>query len=85
MTILGLLPDLNPKNHHEVVATLWPGDDRTMLLAVLSPDAARAIARQFNVAREVETGTFRTHKGREFGYSIWAVQGFRDYVRDGDG
>lgn len=72
-------PDLNPSNHHELVATLFPGDDRPMLLAVMSPEVAATIAARFEDAREIETGTFQTHKGREYGYSIWAVQGFKGY------
>ncbi len=72
-------PDLIPENHAEMVSTLRPGDARPMLLAVMSPKAARAIARHFEDAREIETGTIQTHAGRGFDYSIWAVQGFRGY------
>ena len=72
-------PDLNPKNHHELVATLFPGDERVMLLAVMSAETARKIARHFDEAREIETGEFQTHEGRSFTYAIWAVQGFKGY------
>ena len=72
-------PNLNPKNHHELVATLFPGDERTMLLAVMSEDVARAIASRFEDAREIDTASFQTHDGRSFTYSIWAVQGFKGY------
>ena len=72
-------PELTPENHHELVSTLRPGDARRMLLAVMSPDAARAIARHFEEAREIETGTTETHADRGFGYSLWSVQGFRGY------
>ena len=72
-------PDLNPKNHHELVATLFPGDDRVMLLAVMSEVEAKRIASHFDDAREIEAGQFQTHSGRSFGYAIWAVQGFRGY------
>ncbi len=72
-------PDLIPENHHELVATLRPGDQRPMLLAVMSPEDAREIAGRFVEAREIETGAFRTHADRSFGYSLWAVRGFRGY------
>ena len=72
-------PNLNPKNHHELVATLFPGDERTMLLAVMSEDVARAIASRFEDVREIDTASFQTHDGRSFTYSIWAVQGFKGY------
>lgn len=72
-------PDPWPENHHELVATLQPGDERVLVLAVLSRDAAASIAKKFAVAREIETGTIRTHADAVFGYSIWVVQGFRDY------
>lgn len=72
-------PKLIPQNHHELVATLSPGDDRLMLLATMSRQSARDIAMRFDAAREIETSTFQTHKGREYAYSIWVVQGFRGY------
>ncbi|MEM0987777.1 MAG: glycosyltransferase family 39 protein [Pseudomonadota bacterium] len=72
-------PGLTPNNHHELVATLQPGDERPMLLAVMHLPAARAIADRFDEAREVETGTFQTHQGRTFSYSVWFVRGFRGY------
>ncbi|MEM9737407.1 MAG: hypothetical protein AAF908_12510, partial [Pseudomonadota bacterium] len=70
-------PDQLPANHHELVATLYAGDDRPMLLAVFGGGAE--IARQFEDAREIETGRFRTHADRDYGISLWAVQGFRGY------
>ena len=72
-------PDSFPNNHHELVSSLDPGDERLMLLATMSEASAREIAAKFEDAREIESGTFQTHKGREFGYSIWLVQGFGDY------
>lgn len=72
-------PDLIPSNHHELVSTLRPGDDRVMLLAVMSPITAERISTVFDEAREIDTGTIRTHSDREFGYSLWVVQGFRGY------
>ncbi|MEM6662432.1 MAG: hypothetical protein AAF666_09670, partial [Pseudomonadota bacterium] len=72
-------PDPWPENHHELVATLQPGDQRVMILATMTRSSAEAVSRRFDEAREIETGRFTTHKGREFSYSIWAVQGFRDY------
>ncbi|MEO1492304.1 MAG: glycosyltransferase family 39 protein [Pseudomonadota bacterium] len=72
-------PDLIPSNHHELVATLRPGDDRVMVLAVETDRLARAIAKRFETAREIESGRFPTHADRDFGFAIWAVQGFRDY------
>ena len=68
-----------PENHHELVATLQPGDHRPMILAVMSREAALYYAKAFEHAEEIESGTFQTHKGRTFGYSIWRVEGFRDY------
>jgi len=72
-------PEPWPENHHELVASLRPGDDRRMILAVLLPDAARRMARHFDEAREVDSGTIATHDGRAFAYAIWVVQGFREY------
>ena len=72
-------PGLVPHNHHELVSTLRRGDDRPMLLAVMSPSAARTIAGHFEHAHRIETGTFQTHSGSQFAYSIWFVQGFRGY------
>lgn len=72
-------PDLIPQNHHELVSTLRPGDERPMLLAVMSPVAAESIARHFEDAREIETGTIQTHSDSDFTYAIWFVQGFRGY------
>ena len=72
-------PDLAPSNHHELVSTLRPGDERPMLLAVMSPGAAEAIAGHFEDAHPIETGSVRTHSDGEFRYAIWFVQGFRGY------
>ncbi len=68
-----------PENHHELVATLQAGDHRRMILAVMDRAGAEYIARNFEDAAEIDSGTFQTHKGRNFGYSIWVVQGFKDY------
>ncbi|MEM7059797.1 MAG: glycosyltransferase family 39 protein [Pseudomonadota bacterium] len=68
-----------PENHHELVATLQPGDHRRMILAVMDRRGAIYIARRFEEAREIESGTIRTHKESQAGYSIWVVQGFKDY------
>lgn len=72
-------PDGYPKNHHELVSSLQVGDERVIVLATMSEASARAMAARFETAREVETGTFPTHKGREYEYAIWVVQGFRGY------
>ena len=73
-------PDLIPKNHHELVATLRPGDHRRMVLAVMGDaTTAQQIARHFEEAHEVETMTFRTHSDRSYSITLWAVEGFRDY------
>ena len=72
-------PDPWPENHHELVATLQPGDERVLVLATLSRETAADIANHFEEAREVESGTIRTHSDAAFGYSIWVVKGFRDY------
>ena len=72
-------PDLIPENHHELVSTLRPGDERPMLVAVMDRETARQIADRFEEAREIESGKFRTHSDREFGYSLWSVRGFRGY------
>lgn len=72
-------PELIPHNHAELVSTLRPGDQRAMLLAVMSPAVGRTISRHFDEAREIETGEIRTHTDRAFGYSLWVVQGFREY------
>ena len=72
-------PDPWPENHHELVASLMPGDERPMILAVMSREAGVAMAKHFEEAHEIEIGTFRTHADRSVGYSIWFVQGFRGY------
>ncbi|MFK7945471.1 MAG: ArnT family glycosyltransferase [Paracoccaceae bacterium] len=72
-------PDGIPDNHHELVSNLNVGDERLMLLATMSDASARDVAAKFETATEVETGTFQTHAGREYGYAIWVVQGFRGY------
>ncbi len=72
-------PGLIPHNHHELVATLRAGDERPMLLAVLSPELGAEIARHFDEAHPVESGTVQTHADAGFAYSLWFVQGFRGY------
>ncbi|MEM9061860.1 MAG: glycosyltransferase family 39 protein [Pseudomonadota bacterium] len=73
-------PDLNPKNHHELVATLWPGDHRRMVLAIIgTAEAAAEIVEYFDFAQEIETETFATHANRQYTYTLWSVEGFRDY------
>ncbi len=72
-------PDLIPRNHHELVATLRQGDQRPMLLAVLSPKLAQDIARHFDEAHEIEVGSVDTHSDAGFSYALWFVQGFRGY------
>jgi len=72
-------PDPWPENHHEMVATLQPGDHRPMVVAVMTRAAGAAMAKHFDESREIETGSIETHAGRSFGYSLWFVRGFRDY------
>jgi hypothetical protein len=66
------------ENHHEMVASLHPGDARPMLLAVLDEDG-EAMARRFEDRRLVDEGSFRTHRDREHRFELWWVQGFRGY------
>ncbi len=70
-------PDPDPGNHHELVATLQPGDQRQMLLAVRR--GAEAMVRHFDEAREVDRGVLETHIDHAVPFSIWAVRGFRGY------
>ncbi|MEM9046918.1 MAG: glycosyltransferase family 39 protein, partial [Pseudomonadota bacterium] len=70
-------PNLAPQNHHELVATIYPGDERVMLLAVLG--GGSEIANRFEEAREIDTGSFPTHADRDINYSLWVVQGFKRY------
>ena len=70
-------PDLAPDNHHELVATLQPGDQREMLLVVRR--GAAAIVHHFDEAREVESGSLETHIDRAVPFSIWVVKGFEGY------
>ncbi|MEL7139506.1 MAG: glycosyltransferase family 39 protein [Pseudomonadota bacterium] len=70
-------PDIVAENHHELVATLMPGDQRPMLLAVLK--GADEIPEAFEEARRIDGGSFRTHRDREHPYELWFVQGFTDY------
>src|SRR5690625_1277704 len=72
-------PRLIPDNHHELVATLRPGDQRVMTLATTSPALARQIAQRFEDAIQIDAGHVQTHVDRGFDYSIWRVQGFRGY------
>ncbi len=74
-------PDRLPDTHHELVATLQPGDRRPMLLAVLHGSQAEAIAARFETAEEIEADRFATHGDREIGYALWFVEGFRGYDR----
>ena len=70
-------PDGRPDNHHELVATLAPGDQRQMLLVVRR--GAAAIAHHFDKAREIESGAVATHIDRAVPFSIWVVRGFKGY------
>ncbi|MEM7212241.1 MAG: hypothetical protein AAF479_10170 [Pseudomonadota bacterium] len=73
-------PLLNPKNHHELVATLRPGDHRRMVIAVMGDSIEGAkMAQRFEEGAEIETGRFETHSDRGYGYTLWVVEGFRDY------
>ncbi|HUF87819.1 MAG TPA: glycosyltransferase family 39 protein [Thermohalobaculum sp.] len=72
-------PDGRPDNHHELVASLEPGDDRAMLLAVTGSGAG--LAQHFAEARKIETGRLATHIDRWVPFSLWAVRGFRGYER----
>ncbi|MEL6766584.1 MAG: glycosyltransferase family 39 protein [Pseudomonadota bacterium] len=70
-------PEIIAENHHELVATLMPGDQRGMLLAVLK--GAGDIPDAFEEARLIDAGRFRTHADREHDYELWFVQGFEGY------
>lgn len=70
-------PEIAPENHHELVATLYPGDERRMLLAVYRNGAE--IAAAFRDSRLIDEGSFPTHADRDIPYSIWSVQGFKGY------
>ncbi|HUS54435.1 MAG TPA: glycosyltransferase family 39 protein [Thermohalobaculum sp.] len=70
-------PDAAPANHHELVATLYPGDQREMLLVVQS--GAASMAGKFEEAREVESGSLETHIDRSVPFSMWVVRGFKGY------
>lgn len=72
-------PDMLPANHHELVATLQPGDERRLLLAVIGPGQGAEIAARFVEAVEIDQGVFATHGDRSYPYSLWVVQGFTDY------
>ncbi len=72
-------PDRLPDTHHELVATLQPGDRRPMVLAVLHGAQAAEIAARFEIAEEIEVDRFPTHADREMRYAIWYVEGFRGY------
>jgi len=71
----------NPKgrigNQHEMVASLHPGDDRPMLLAVRQ--GADKIAARFTDARRIETVHLGVHLDRSVEVQIWFVQGFKGY------
>jgi 4-amino-4-deoxy-L-arabinose transferase-like glycosyltransferase len=70
-------PDAAPANHHELVATLYPGDQREMLLVVHK--GADEMARHFDEARVVESGFLETHIDRSVPFSMWIVRGFKGY------
>lgn len=70
-------PDGRPDSHHELVASLRPGDSRRFLLAVHA--GAPAIAGHFRTAREIESATIATHLDRTVPLSLWVVEGFRGY------
>ena len=71
-------PDIAPKNHHELVATLYPGDERRMLLATLGP--ADQIAERFREQRQIDRGDFSTHADRNIPFDLWSVRGFDAYL-----
>jgi hypothetical protein len=70
-------PDAAPANHHELVATLYPGDQREMLLVVKR--GAEVMVDKFEEAREIESGLLETHIDRSVPFSMWVVRGFRKY------
>ena len=70
-------PDAAPDNQHELVATLYPGDQREMLL--VAQKGAASMARKFEEAREVESGSIETHIDRSVPFSMWVVRGFKGY------
>ncbi|MFQ5564932.1 MAG: ArnT family glycosyltransferase [Paracoccaceae bacterium] len=70
-------PDGRPNNHHELVASLRPGDRREMLLVVRR--GAAKIARHFDAAREIDSGAIATHIDRSVPFEMWVVQGFKGY------
>ncbi|MEM8821093.1 MAG: glycosyltransferase family 39 protein [Pseudomonadota bacterium] len=70
-------PKISAQNHHELVATLMPGDARPMLLAVLR--GVGDIPAAFEEARPIDTGSFATHRDRSYNYELWFVRGFRGY------
>jgi len=69
--------DGRPDNHHELVASLRPGDERLFLLAVHR--GAGSIVHHFREAREIESGQLATHIDRAVPFSLWVVQGFEGY------
>jgi hypothetical protein len=70
-------PDAAPDNQLELVATLYPGDQREMLLVVQK--GAVAMVRHFDEAREVESGLLEIHIDRSVPFSMWIVRGFEGY------
>jgi hypothetical protein len=70
-------PDLDPDNHHELVASLQTGDQRKMLLVVRG--GAGSIAHHFDKAREIESGALATHIDRSVSFEMWVVRGFKRY------
>lgn len=70
-------PDAAPANHHELVATLYPGDQREMLLVVQR--GGEKMIHKFEEAREVDKGAIETHIDRSVPFSMWVVRGFKGY------
>ncbi len=70
-------PEREPENHHELVASLQPGDQREMLL--VARRGAEAMAHHFDEAREIDSGAIETHIDRAVPFSIWVVRGFKGY------
>lgn len=66
-----------PGNHHELVASLQPGDNREMLLVVQR--GGRRMAGRFEEQREVDSGAIETHIDRSVPFEIWVVRGFKGY------
>ncbi|MEM9147223.1 MAG: glycosyltransferase family 39 protein [Pseudomonadota bacterium] len=72
-------PDRLADSHHELVATLQPGDARPMVLALLNPERAAEIAQRFELAEEIGVERFATHGDRSYALALWRLEGFRGY------